>query len=768
VVFRSSPLRFTLAPSSRRVVRYLGALAIVSATTVLRFAADPIIHEQIPYFMYVAAIVVTTWTYGVEAGVFGTIVAAFVGNYFFVSPRYVLTPDRDDWIAMGFFTGLALWLVRLVGRWRQAERDLAGLHAQTQAAALAAEVGVWTWTPGTSQVAVGANWRGLFGVAPDASVTLDVWAGALDPEDRQSAVETLNAAWRDQREFHSEYRVRLPGGVRWIIDRGRPTYDSDGRPVGMAGINLDITDRKLAEDGLRRSRDFLDKSQQIAHLGSWELDLAGNTLWWSDEVFRIFGLQPQEFGATYGAFLDAVHPDDRAAVNEAYSSSIREGRDYSIEHRIVRRATGEVRVVHEKCEHVRDRSGRIVKSNGAVYDVTERKRTEEALREADRLKDEFLATLSHELRTPLNAIIGWSDMLRRGNLRPEDMQRSTESIYRNAQLQSELIEDMLDVSRIITGKMSVKQGPVDLAALLHEAVESVRSAADAKRISLVRAETAALAKPITGDTTRLRQVLWNLLSNAVKFTPAGGTVTTTLQVADGQAQVQVADNGIGIGPDFLPHVFERFRQQDNSSTRTHGGLGLGLAIVRHLVELHGGTITAESAGEGKGATFTVRLPARFEELPRKENPMVRRVMPIEPVDADEPSLCGVRVLVVDDESDARNMAAAVLRHHGAATVALADNGASALQQVAVFKPSVLLIDIAMPDIDGCSLLERIRMSSGPEGTSVPAIAFTAYAREEDRRRTLASGFQRHLAKPVDSHMLVRAVAGVARHAPRWA
>jgi CheY-like chemotaxis protein len=235
-----------------------------------------------------------------------------------------------------------------------------------------------------------------------------------------------------------------------------------------------------------------------------------------------------------------------------------------------------------------------------------------------------------------------------------------------------------------------------------------------------------------------------------------------LRVADGEAQVQVSDSGVGIPVDFLPHVFERFRQWDSSSTRTHAGLGLGLAIVRHLVELHGGTVRAESAGEGQGATFTVTLPgAPFGEGPRGERPIIRQVTHVQPVLDEIPSLRGVRVLVVDDESDAREMAASVLTHHGA-TVALAETGARAIEQLAEFRPGVLLIDIAMPGMDGYDLLERLRMSSDLKGTTVPAIAFTAYAREEDQRRALAAGFQVHLAKPVDSHALVQAVAGVWR------
>lgn len=768
---RSSVDALSRLAQGGRIARYLLALATVAAATLARLVVDPLIHDQIPYFVYVAAVVVATRWAGVEGGLLSTVVAAFVGNYLFVSPRYEFWPHGEDWMAMVLFSAVALGLVAVVARWRQQEQETRRLQEQTtavleqmpvgvvvtngagviqfrnstfdrvlgttsrvgmtlaefrdgreyttlrtqggaeiqtderpvsralrgetvhdeeiqvvlpggsrrtvsasavpirqadgriagavgaitetterkrleaqllqreeqlRAATLAAEVGVWTWTPGTSRMSVGANWRQLFGVAAEADVTFETWVGALHPADRDRAVETLNRAWRERQDFSVEYRVVCPDGtVRWLVDRGRASYDAAGAVIGMAGINLDITSIKEAED---------------------------------------------------------------------------------------------------------------------------------ALRDANRLKDEFLATLSHELRTPLNAIVGWSDMLRRGSLKPEELSRATESIYRNAKLQSEMISDVLDVSRIISGKVQIQPKPMDLPALLHNAMESVRAAADAKGVVLV-GEINAIRFPVSGDPTRIQQVFWNLLSNAVKFSNAGGLVRVSLCLEDGQARVRVSDTGIGISPDFLPHVFERFRQRDSSSTRHHGGLGLGLAIVKHLVELHGGTVEAESPGEGHGATFTVTLPAQpFDDRRREERRVVRKVACVEPGPDDVPSLCGVRVMVVDDERDAREVSASVLHHHGA-TVAVAASAAQALDQLARFEPDVLLIDLAMPDMDGYELLDRVRASRGGNGDAIPAIAFTAYAREEDQRRTRASGFALHVAKPVDSHTLVRAVASVSRSRP---
>ncbi len=404
-----------------------------------------------------------------------------------------------------------------------------------------------------------------------------------------------------------------------------------------------------------------------------------------------------------------------------------------------------------------DRDGEVRGAVGTFLDITERKRSEEALRDANRLKDEFLATLSHELRTPLNAIIGWSDMLRKESLEPEAARRAVESIHRNAKAQNSLINDVLDVSRIVRGKVRLELQPIDMMELVESAVDSVRPTAEAKDVQVVT-EFRMVPAPVTGDPSRLRQVFWNLLANAIKFTPPGGYVRVSMSFSDDQAVVTVADTGVGISHEFLPHVFDRFSQSDSSITRRHSGLGLGLAIVRHIVELHGGTVKAESAGERQGAAFTVALPCRLLER-RLGGPSIRRAVPVHTVADDVPSLCGTQVLVVDDEPEARDVAATVLRHHGA-TVLTAADAEQALRNFDAAEPHVLLLDIAMPGTDGYALLQRLRASGAPRGASVPAIALTALAREDDRQRAFASGFQLHLAKPVDANTLVRAVAAM--------
>jgi signal transduction histidine kinase len=376
---------------------------------------------------------------------------------------------------------------------------------------------------------------------------------------------------------------------------------------------------------------------------------------------------------------------------------------------------------------------------------------------ANHTKDEFLAMLSHELRSPLNAILTWVTLMRTAHMDEERTQRGLEAIERNTRLQAKLIEDLLDVSRIISGKMRLELGIVSLAAVIEAVLETLRPAADAKAIR-IETDLDPTLGPVSGDASRLQQVVWNLLSNAVKFTPKGGTVTIRLQGLDSQAQIQVTDTGRGIEPTFLPHIFERFRQADSSSTRSEGGLGLGLAIVRHLVELHGGTVEASSPGEGRGATFSVKLPlpairpgagavAPAERSRRKSAPFGLQL------------LQGVRVLVVDDEADARDAITAVLERCGT-NVTATPSVAEAIGHLAHSTPDVIVSDIAMPGEDGFGFMERVE-ALGPPVARIPALALTAYAGARDRERILAAGFRAYLTKPIEATELVAAVARLA-------
>lgn len=388
-----------------------------------------------------------------------------------------------------------------------------------------------------------------------------------------------------------------------------------------------------------------------------------------------------------------------------------------------------------------------------VLEQAARKQAEEA----NRTKDEFLATLSHELRTPLNAILGWVQVLRTGKLDAAAGARALETIERNARSQAQLIADLLDVSRIITGKLRLDFKPVELRRIIDSALETVRPAADAKGI-LLDISIGPLASPVLGDADRLQQVIWNLLSNAIKFTPRAGRVEVRLREEGGNAVIRVSDSGIGIRPDFLPYVFDRFRQAEGSITRTHGGLGLGLSIVRHLIELHGGTAEVESAGEGEGAIFSVRLPLRAELA--EDDPLDRTGVTSPGLFSTPNLLAGVRVVVVEDEADTRELLALSLQQCGA-EVAAFGSVPEALASFDLAVPDVLLSDIGVPGEDGYSLIRKVRAREPALGGKVPAAALTAYARAEDRLRALEAGYQTHLAKPVDPSELIATVARLA-------
>ncbi|HEX8144900.1 MAG TPA: ATP-binding protein [Pyrinomonadaceae bacterium] len=454
------------------------------------------------------------------------------------------------------------------------------------------------------------------------------------------------------------------------------------------------------------------------------------------------------------------HPEDRARITELLRA---QGaiRDLEINFRI---KSGEVLTGQLSAEIIEFKEQKCVLAT--VTDITERRRLENAVRlraeelaEANRIKDEFLATLSHELRTPLTSILGWAHLLSTGDLSRETSARALDTIQRNARSQVQLIEDLIDLSRVITGKLHLEVLPTNLASVIDAAIEVVRPAAVARGVRLTTRLDRAVT--ISGDPDRLQQVVWNLLSNSIKFTGTNGVVKIVLKQEAGEAQVVISDTGIGIREEFLPHVFDRFRQADSTSTRAYGGLGLGLALVRHVTELHGGTVSAESPGEGQGATFTLKLPlaaAAAAMDPRAR--AVRSAANRSPAEADMHALEDLRVLIVDDEEDARDLVQTVLERCGA----LVTTAASAPEAIAFIeraRPDVLVCDIGMPGEDGYALISRVRALAEGHGGSTPAVALTAYAREEDRRRALDAGFQVHVAKPIKPSELVAVVAGLA-------
>ena len=565
-----------------------------------------------------------------------------------------------------------------------------------------------------------------------------------------------------------EWRHQKKNGAIITVEITAHQLDFSGRRAEVV-MALDITERKLAEQALVESedryRDLVDNSHELMCTH----DLEGRILSVNPWASRVLGFRQD---ALIGLHIrDGLVPEYR----DQFDDYLREIREKGFARGIMRvkTASGETRF-WEYYNTLRIQGVQTPIVRGMAHDVTERRqalaREKEARLEAEsanRLKDEFLSTLSHELRTPLSAIIGWAELLINGDLAAEKQLKALETIARNARSQAQLIDDLLEVSRIITGKLHLNFRPCELQPVIEAALESIRPTAEAKavRIELLLEPVDAL---IYGDVDRLRQVIWNLLSNAVKFTPRNGSVQVKLQCTSSHVVIAVSDSGEGIRRDFLPHVFERFSQADGSTTRTHGGLGLGLAIVRHLVEIHGGTVRAESPGEGLGATFIVSLPlmqaSKHQVQPPKfeVNNLVGSHINRIP---HSPSLDGLRLLIVDDEVDFRELVTTMLGHYGAVVKAAASAG-EALVYLENWKPDVLVADIGMRDEDGYGLIRKVRALSADRGGSTPAVALTAYARAEDRLRALSAGYHIHLAKPITGPELAAAVANVAGHTNR--
>ncbi len=485
---------------------------------------------------------------------------------------------------------------------------------------------------------------------------------------------------------------------------------------------------------------------------------------WNPAAERMFGYSAEQM---IGMPITRLFPHDRLAEEPQIIARLMRGERVDHFETVRMRSDGRPVEVSVTISPIQNVDGRVIGASKILRDITDLRRLtrerEEMLRneqaarlEAERVsrvKDEFLATVSHELRTPLSAILGWAQLLRDASLPPEQGRRGLETIERNARLQGQLIEDLLDMSSIITGKIRLDIQTVDLPAVIAQAVETVRPAAEAKGLRL-NVVLDPKAGPVLGDPNRLQQVMWNLLANAVKFSRRGGRTQVFLQRVESHVEIEVSDDGEGIAGDFLPHLFDRFSQADASTTRHHGGLGLGLAIVRHLVELHGGTVRASSLGKGQGASFVVSLPLKAVRIERHEEESA--AAEISPID-----LAGITVLIVDDDADARDLLQQVLQR-GKARVLVASTAAEALEMLRGERPDVLVSDIGMPGEDGYQLLAKVRGLTAEEGGDTPAVALTAMARSEDRRKALMAGFQMHLAKPAEPAELLAVIASLSR------
>jgi PAS domain S-box-containing protein len=587
----------------------------------------------------------------------------------------------------------------------------------------------------------------------------------------------LRVATAEGRFEEEGWRMRKDGSVFWADVVITALRDEDGVLRGFGKVIRDLTQRREYEESLRRSEErFRLLVEGMRDYAIFMLDANGFVVTWNAGAERIKGYKATEI---IGQHFSRFYPQDvieSGWLEHELQVATAEGRFVDEGWRV--RKDGSRFWAHVTITALRDEGGRLRGFAKLTRDVTDLKRAEnleahgaqrEEMLEAERsarieaqraarMKDEFLATLSHELRTPLNAILGWTQLLRMPHAQQQvDLQRALEVIERNARVQVQLVDDLLDLSRILAGQVRLDVQRVTLADVISAAVESAQPTATAKGVRLEKVLDPR-GSIVSGDPGRLQQVVWNLVSNAIKFTPKGGRIQVLLERVNSSIEISVSDTGIGIPLTFLPHVFERFSQKDATAGREHRGLGLGLAISKQLVELHGGSIHAKSRGEGQGATFVVKLPL----LVVQDAPIDKgRVHPTHPMDAETlalPDLKGLEVLVVDDEEDARELVGRILQNQGA-RVTGAGSAEEALRLLELNRPDVLVSDVGMPGMDGYQLIRKIR-SAEARGERLPALALTAFARAEDRKRAMLAGYQSHLAKPFDTAELVLMVAGL--------
>lgn len=642
----------------------------------------------------------------------------------------------------------------------------------------AAGMGYWEWHPQTNQVIWSGHTEKIFGLAPgEFNGTYQFFMDLVHPADRASLQQEINQAIEQRTQYCPEYRIIKPNGeIRWLASRGRAYYDKTNKVSVMLGIIRDITGRKRTEEALRQAEQLNQKVLDSIPAHIAVLDRIGNIVSvnraWQDFAHSNTEGQLTEkngVGTNYLKICEsATGPNSGGAevvcekIKEVLSGNLD---NFSLEYPC-HSPTEERWFLMQVTPLSRERGGAVI----THLDITDRKRNEaerarllaeaqiarEIAEAANRAKDEFIAQITHDLRSPLNAILGWAKVLRTRSLDEQIMAEALSTIEKSAEKQRHMIEDLLDVSRIVTGRLRLDVRPVSLSAVIHSAMEVMRPACEAKEIDC-QTELATDSDAITGDPARLEQVIWNVVSNAVKFTPNRGQVKVRLERADPYVQITITDTGKGVLPEHLPHIFDRYWQSANAENRRTGGLGLGLSLTRHIVELHGGTVRAESEGEGKGTKIIITLPYRAVRLQNQSldsrapsSPTINPFVPTQHTQLVSSTLSGLLALVVDDEPDARELVAAILRQHGAEVI-VAASAAEAFQiiQDSARLPNLLVSDISMPGQDGYSLIQKVRALPPIRGGQIPAIALTAYGRLEDRIRVLSAGFQMHVPKPVE-------------------
>jgi len=633
-----------------------------------------------------------------------------------------------------------------------------------------------------------SNAAEVWGRAPKLNDAVDRYCGSFRLYATDGALIThdqclVALAIKEDKVYEGrEVVIERPDGSRLTaLAHGYPIHDEGGKLLGAVNMVVDITERKRAEEVTARMAAIVESSDDAII----SKDLNGIITSWNKGAEKIFGYTAAE---VIGKPATILIPLDRMDEEPGILERIRKGELIDHYETVRRRKDGSEIDISLTVSPVRNKTGIVIGASKIARDITERKRAEVEREEllqkesaaraeaeaTNRSKDEFLAMVSHELRAPMNAINGWVTLLREGGLDPDEVDKALAIIQRNTQAQTQLIDDLLDNARIVSGKLRLELSPLNINSVLADAMDVVRSAAEAKGVEL-RASYGSNSGVVAGDATRLRQIVWNLLSNGIKFTPDGGRVELRTERSKGHIRVIVSDTGEGIRPEFLPYVFDRFRQADSSTSKQRGGLGLGLALVKHLTELHGGKVQVESGGAGRGSTFTVTLPlATRDRLTVAESPALAANPDDEPQTEDasplpaEFTIAGLRVLLVDDQEEARTSLATFLGRRGA-IVKTVSSGSEALAMLSDPPdgawPDIMICDIMMPGEDGYTVLRKLRALEAESGVAtskrIPAIALTSLAGNEDRMRTLSEGFQTHISKPADPIELMLIIANIA-------
>jgi PAS domain S-box-containing protein len=649
---------------------------------------------------------------------------------------------------VGSPTGRRLTSVRDITERKLTEQALRERTERYELVLAGAQSAIWDWDVVAGRVHFSSRWKALRGYADDEiGDSEEEWSSRIHPDDAARVFAAVQAHFDGKTPaFAEEYRILCKdGSLKWISDRGVARRDADGRVIRMAGSENDISERKRIEQVLRDSQADLNRAQSVGQIGSWRLNIGTGELHWSDENYRIFGIAVGT-PLSYQSFLAVVHPDDRDYVDRMWTSALG-GMPYDIEHRLLVDDT--VKWVRERAELEFDEQSNLLGGFGTTQDITGLKQAEQALMQADQRKDEFLAMLAHELRNPLTPIRNAAHVLGRLHTQEPRVQWAQQIIERQVHHLTRLVDDLLDVSRIVRGKVALQMETVKLEDVVNQAFDMARPLIDAKghKLALRLPEQAVYLR---GDPVRLAQVLLNLLDNAAKFTDEGGRIEVEASVVGPVVEIQVSDSGMGISAELLPQIFDLFQQGKRGLDRSQGGLGIGLTLVKRLVEMHGGLLEARSAGAGQGTAFTIFLPLLPEASATAGHGATKL----------SPPTGSCRVLVVDDDPAVADSMSVLLQVEGH-VVEVAANGETALQLARSFQPQLVLLDIGLQGMDGYEVARQLLAQPGT-GVKPWLVAVTGYGHDEARSRSEQAGFDRHLVKPVNPEVLRELLEEIGR------